>query len=214
LAAFDGDGLEDDDVLEAVLWTGAGPGSIGELQVSASRLSGVRLTGGEVEDLTLLDTVVEGCELSGAVVSAIRCERVAFTDCRMSGVVLTDLRARHVSFSNCQLDGAWLRSATFDHCELVDCQLTGAQLFGARFSDSRLVRCRLDEADLTDVEADELALHGSSLVGTKGLDSLRKLVIATDQVVDVALPLLAARSILVDDDYLDALDSLDDGADG
>src|SRR5437867_1955636 len=86
LAAFDGEGLEDGDLLEAVRWTGPGaPASIGELQVSASQLRGLRLTGVEVDDLTLLDTEVAGCELSGAVVSAIRCERVAFSDCRMSG---------------------------------------------------------------------------------------------------------------------------------
>ena len=204
LAPIDGASIEEGDVLEGVLWTGDGlEPSTREIQVVGSRLCGVRLTGAEIEELTLLDTIVEDCELSGAVVSGWRCERVVFSDCRMTGIVAADMRARHVRFSNCQLDGAWLRSASFDHCELVDCDLTNADLYGARLVASRLVRCRLDGAELSGVEADELALHGSSLNGAKGIASLQKLIIGTDQVMELAIPLLAARGIRIDDDYLD-----------
>ena len=209
LVPLDGETVDDGDVLDGVLWTGAGPldsGSIRELQVTASRLSGVRLTGLELEDLTLLNTAVDACELSGAVVSGGRCERVAFADCRMSGLVASDLKARHVRFSNCQLDGAWLRAASFDHCELVDCDLTGADLSGARLVATRLIRCRLDGAYLGNAYADELALHGSTIDGTKGIANLRKVIIASDQLVDVALPLLAAHQIRIDDDYLSSWD--------
>jgi uncharacterized protein YjbI with pentapeptide repeats len=205
LASIDGASIDDGDVLEGVLWTGDGlEPSTGDLQVVGSRLSGVRLTGAEIEGLTLLDTIVDSCELSGGVVSGWRCERVAFSDCRMTGIVAADFRARHVRFSNCQLDGAWLRSASFDHCELVDCDLTGADLYGSRLVASRLVRCRLDGVELSGVDADELALHGSSISGAKGIASLQKLIIGTDQVMELAIPLLVARGIRIDDDYLPA----------
>ena len=207
LEPTDGGAVADGDLLDGVLWSGDGDEPLGwesvrELQVTASRLRGVRLTGVELEDLTLVDTAIDGCELSGAVLSGARGERVAFTDCRMAGLVAADLKARHVRFSNCLLTGAWLRAASFDHCELVDCDLTGADLSGARLVATRLVRCRLDHADLSAAHADDLALHGSTLDGTKGLAELRKVIIASDQLVDVALPLLAAHQIRIDDDYL------------
>ena len=202
LEAVDGEQVEDGDVLEGVRWTnGVPPGDVRELQVAASRISGVRLTGWEIDELTLLDTAVEGCELSGAVVSDGRWERVVFENCRMSGLAAAGLRARHVRFVDCKLDGAWLRGASFDHCEMVDCDLTGADLYGARLAASQLVRCTLDDAELSSVDADELALHGSTIVGTKGLASLQRLIVGSDQIVDLAIPLLAARQIRVDDDY-------------
>lgn len=202
LEAFDGEQVEDGDVLEGVHWTGDPPPSdVRELQVAASRITGVRLTGVEIDELTLLDTIVESCELSGAVVSDGRCERVVFENCRMSGLAAAGLRARHVRFADCKLDGAWLRGASFEHCEMVDCDLTGADLYGARLVASRLIRCSLDDAELSGVDADELALHGSSIVGTKGVASLQRLIVGSDQIVDLAIPLLAARQIRVDDDY-------------
>jgi hypothetical protein len=204
LEPFTGEGLEDGDVVEAVHWSEGGwaGDDVQELQIESSRLSAVRLTGIEIDDLTLIDTVVETCELSGAVVADLRCERVVFDGCRLAGLTAAGLRARHVRFVGCQLTEAWLRGAVFEHCELVDCDLAGADLTGARFTGSRLVRCGLDHAELSDVKADELALHGSTMVETRGLASLQHLVIASDQIVDVAVPLLAARGIRVDDEYL------------
>lgn len=208
LEPFAGGPIENGDVVEAVEWTEAGPaGDVRELQVEASRLRGVRLTGLEIDELTLIDSLVETCELSGAVVAELRCERVLFDGCRMAGLTATGLRARHVRFVGCQLTDAWLRGAVFEHCELIDCDLTSADLTAARFTGSRLVRCALDQAELSDVRADELALHGSTVAGTKGLVSLRHLVIGSDQIVDIAVPFLAAHDIQIDDDYLAALDA-------
>ena len=121
----------------------------------------------------------------------------------MSGLVADGVRARHVRFVDCQLDGAWLRTATFERCEFVDCDLTGADLHRARFlGGSRLLSCRLEGAEFSGAEVEGgLALHGSSLAGAPGLATVRNLVIGTDQVVDLAAPLLAAHGITVDDDY-------------
>jgi hypothetical protein len=51
-----------------------------------------------------------------------------------------------------------------------------------------------------------VAIHGSSIVGVRGLGSLQKLIISGDQLIDVAIPVLAERGIRVDDDYLSSLD--------
>ena len=204
LVEVDGDAVPDGEAVEGVSWSGAGPGpDVTALDVRASELRGVRLTGRELPELLLLDTLVAGCEWSGATVSGARWERVRFAGCRMSGLVADGMRARHVRFEDCQLDGAWLRASTFERCEFVDCDLTGADLHRARFTGgSRLLSCRLDGAEFSGAEVEgTLALHGSALGGTSGLHTVRNLLIATDQVVDLALPLLAAQAITVDDEY-------------
>jgi uncharacterized protein YjbI with pentapeptide repeats len=209
LAGLDGAAIEDGDVLDGVRWSGeAGdvpPEGRSDLAVSASRLAGVRLTGTAWEGLTLVDVEVRDCEMSGVTLAGARCERVAFTGCRMSGLVAEGLRARHVRFVGCQMDAAWLRGATFERCELVDCDLSTADLHRARLLRTRFLDCRLDGVEVSGVEAEEVALHGSSLERASGLATLRGLVVGHDQVLTLALPLLAAQGIRVDDDYLDAL---------
>ena len=118
--------------------------------------------------------------------------------------VAAELRARNVRFVDCQLDGAWLRSAILDRCAFEDCDLSAADLLGARLTDVRFVGCRLDEAELSSARTEgKVALHGSTFAGARGLQALRNLVIAHDQALPLALPLLAANGITVDDTYLD-----------
>lgn len=50
-----------------------------------------------------------------------------------------------------------------------------------------------------------MALHGSSFEGLKGIESLLGVVIASDQMLSLALPLLARLGVTVDDEYLDKL---------
>ncbi len=63
--------------------------------------------------------------------------------------------------------------------------------------------CRLDGAEFGQGRGDEVAIHGSSITGASGLADLRGLVIARDQVLELAYPLLASHGITVDDTYLD-----------
>jgi hypothetical protein len=45
-----------------------------------------------------------------------------------------------------------------------------------------------------------VALHGSTLTGLKGAADLRGLIIGTDQVHELAVPLFAGLGIVIDDD--------------
>lgn len=206
LAPTEGSALEDGAVLDGVV-IGESDGALGgcvDLSLSGSRLAGLRLTGVTWESSVVVDTVIAGCELSGATLADARWERVEVTGCRMSGLVAPELRARNVRFVDCQLDGAWLRSAMLDRCAFERCDLTAADLLGARMTDVRFVDCRLDEAELSSARTEgTLALHGSTFTGARGLQDLRNLVIAHDQALPLALPLLAAHGVTVDDAYLD-----------
>jgi hypothetical protein len=97
------------------------------------------------------------------------------TGMRLTGARIERLRVVDTVFEMCELSGAILHEAVLTRVEFRNCRLSGATLAGAR-----LTRCRLD--DVT------------------GVLALRGVVIDTDSQIPVALALLAAFDITVDDD--------------
>lgn len=179
--------------------------SLDGVEIRRSHLAGVRLTGATLDHLVLEDVVATDCELSGATLTDAVLQRVHFRGCRMSGLVAADLAARDVRMTDCVLDDAWLRMASFERCQLTGCDLRGADLYGARLRHTRLLHSQLDGTEWSAATAGDLALHHSSLDGVRGVGSLRNLVIGSDQVLSLAVPVLATLGIVVDDDYLDHL---------
>jgi uncharacterized protein YjbI with pentapeptide repeats len=198
-----GDELDDHELLEDVEWTGGAPASVTGVEIVRSQLTAITFTGLELTDLRLLDVELVECELSGAVLTAARWERVVLRRCRMSGLVAAELRASDVRLQDCQADQAWLRASVLDRCELVDTDLRGADLYGARVTRSAFRRCDLTEVDVSASEFEQVSLHGSTVDRLKGAESLRGLTIGSDQLVPLALPILAASHITVDDDAPD-----------
>jgi uncharacterized protein YjbI with pentapeptide repeats len=193
--------LVDDAVVEGVRATRAvvPDGEATGVDVVGAHLDGLRLTATTLERLRLMDVVVEGCELSGASLVDANLVRVRFVRCRMSGVSLAGLRAREVRFVDCRMDGAELGMADLERCELVDCDLEGADLTAARLTGCGVLGSRLDRAQLSKATLTGVDLHGSTFEGLRGAEALRGATIGSDQVVAVALPLLAALGITVDD---------------
>jgi uncharacterized protein YjbI with pentapeptide repeats len=199
-----GDDVDPEELIEQARWVGGQPGEWpGGVEIERSVLSGLRLTGQELAGLVLLDVVFEECELSGATCTDARWERVVFRRCRMSGLVATELRGTDLRFDGCKLDQAWLRSASLDRCELVDCDLRGADLYGAHVTRSIFRRCDLSDVEVSASEMERVSLHGSTLDRLKGADALRGLTIGSDQLVPLAVPILGAMRIRVDDDTPD-----------
>lgn len=197
---LEADGIELDGL--AIAGAVASGATVRDLSISRARLSGVQLTGSVLDGAELIDVVFEDCELSGVDLSRARLARVVFRRCRMSGLVATELVASDVQVIGAKADDAWLRMARLERCAFVDCDLTGSDWYEARLAATRLLRCRLDGAELSNATFDQVALHGSSVEGVRGAGSLRNLVIASDQVMPLALPVLGALSITIDDDYL------------
>ena len=200
------DELDDHDLLEDVAWTGGAPTSVAGVEILRSRLTGVTFTGLELAKLRLVDVELVDCELSGAVFTEARWERVVLRRCRMSGVVAAELHASDVRLDACKADQAWLRTAVLDRCELVDTDLSGSDLYGAQVTRSAFRRCDLTEVDVSASRFDQVSLHGSTLDQLKGADALQGCTIGSDQVVPLALPILGARGIAVDDDPPDLVD--------
>lgn len=197
------DALADDARLEAVHLSGAWlEESFEGIEISTSRLTGLRLTGSSFDQLRLEDVVVTNCELSGVTLTASTLHRVHFEHCRMSGLVAAELNARHVQMTDCHMDEAWLRMASFTRCELSGCDLQGADFYAANLNDVHLLHSQLDNTEWSNAALDNVALHGSSLNGLHGAATLGGLVIGSDQLLSLAIPILASRGITVDDAYL------------
>jgi uncharacterized protein YjbI with pentapeptide repeats len=195
---------------DGVEWAGAevtgdiaGPPDVDEVEMTACRLVSVRLTGRRFERLRMVDVLIEDSELSGVTIAEGSFLRVEMRRCRLSGLVASTLKAKHVRLVDCRVDGAMFRMTRWEHAELRDCDLRDADFHASALAGVRLLGCDLTGADFSKATMAGAALHGSTVAGIRGADSLRGAVVAGDQVFSLALPVLAALGITVDDGYLD-----------
>lgn len=205
--------LDDDAHLDEVA---VGPGvdigrTVRGLTITRSTVTGVRLTAATLDGVELVDVTFEDCDLSGTTFADAVFRRVAFRRSRLSGVVAADLVATDVRIVDCRADEIWLRAARLERCALQDCDLSGSDWYAARVVHSRVTGSTLDGSELSSAVFDDVALHGSSLVGVRGAGRLRNVVIGSDQVIDIALPVLADLGIRVDDAAADEHDEGDGG---
>jgi uncharacterized protein YjbI with pentapeptide repeats len=200
------------DLVDGTEWAGVdvtgelgGEAEVDSVNVVASRLANLRLTGRRIDGLHMVDVLVEDCELSGLTLPAAYLRRVEFRRCRMSGLSAPNLRAHHVRFTDCRADGVSFRMSAWDTCELSEVNLRDVDFSGAKLSGVHLLGCDLTGADFTKATTSALALHGSTLEDIKGADNFRG-AIASDQVLTLALRMFASLGIVVDDDYLRAVE--------
>lgn len=199
-----GAALEDGTEWVGVSVTGdvGGPTDLEDVEVATSHLVNVRLTGRRFERLRMVDVLIEDSELSGVSIAEGSWTRVELRRCRLSGMVASKLKASHVRLTDCRADGAMFRMTRWEQAELRDVDLRHADFYASTMAGVRLLGCDLTGADFTKAVMAGAALHGSTVEGLKGADSLRGVVIASDQVLALAAPMLVALGIAVDDDYL------------
>lgn len=200
--------LRDPDLVDGTDWVGvdlsgelAGEAEVDSVDVAASRLANLRLTGRRIDRLHMVDVLVEDCELSGVMMPEAYLRRVEFRRCRMSGLSAPNLRAHHVRFTDCRADGVSFRMSAWDTCELSEVNLHDADFLGAKLAAVHFRGCDLTGADFSKATTSALALHGSTLDDLKGAANLRG-TIGSDQVLSLALRVFAGMGIVVDDDYL------------
>ena len=206
--------LHSPDLTDGTEWAGVeitgeigGEAEVDSVDVTASRLANLRLTGRRIDGLRMVDVLVEDCELSGFTMPAAYLRRVEFRRCRLSGLSAPNLRAHHVRFTDCRADGASFRMSTWNTCELSEVNLSDVDFLEAKLAGVHLLGCDLTEADFSRATTSAVALHGSTLEGIKGAGNLRGAVIAGDQVLGLALRVFASLGIMVDDDYLSGDDA-------
>ncbi|HJV09414.1 MAG TPA: pentapeptide repeat-containing protein [Acidimicrobiales bacterium] len=203
--------LADPELVDGTEWAGVdvtgeveGEGDLRAdfVEMSRARLTGLRLTGWRIDHLRMVDVLIEDCELSAVTLPAAHLTRVEFRRCRLSGLSAPNLKARHVRFTDCRADGTSFRMSSWDVAELSSVDLRDADFHASTLAGVRLLGCDLTGADVSKASMAGAALHGSTVEGLKGADCLRGVVIGSEQVVSLTVPLLVAMGIVVDDDYL------------
>jgi uncharacterized protein YjbI with pentapeptide repeats len=101
-----------------------------------TELRRVRLTGAELGEATIADTVFDECRLDLAGLRTAQLERVVFRDCRMDECDLYGARLKDVLFERCTLRLATFTGVTLQRVDLRGCDLSGLRgveaLAGAR----------------------------------------------------------------------------------
>jgi uncharacterized protein YjbI with pentapeptide repeats len=164
------------------------------------RLSSVAFTGAELHRLVLTDVLVENADLSGADLDQASLNRVRFRDCRMSAVILSRCRLVDVTFTGCRLDQANLRMSEAEAVAFEGADLRESDFYAATLENVRFFDCDLTGSEFSQANLDEVRFHGSNLEGLKGSQYLGGSTIGTGQVLPVALGVLAALNIRIEDD--------------
>lgn len=163
------------------------------------RFDHATLTGVSLQQARIIDCVFVDSELSGMALEDATLTRVEFRTCRMSGFQVPGAQARDAGFLDCRLDGANLRMSRWERCDWERCDLRDADLYGANAPAARLVGCDLRSALISKADLAGARLTGSNLEGVRGGDTLRGVVISSDQLIPTALAVFAAMEIVVDD---------------
>lgn len=158
---------------------------------------GVDFGSRELDESSLIDTIVadgdwSNCNLRG---SAIR--RVEFRGVRMTGAIFAEATLRDVRFVGCRLDLANFR---FSKCERVvfdDCQMLEMELQSSVLKSVQLLDCRMEGADITSCSFERSQIRGSSLEGVRGLLALRGVAIPWPEIVELAGGMSAAIGISI-----------------
>ena len=200
--------LRHPDLVDGTEWAGVdvtgevgGEAEVDSVDVAASRLANLRLTGRRIDGLHMVDVLVEDCELSGVTMPAAYLRRVEFRRCRLSGLSAPNLRAHHVRFTDCRADGVSFRMSAWETSQFSEVNLGDVDFLGAKLTGVHLLGCDLTGADFSKATTSAVALHGSTLDNLKGAVNLRG-AIAGDQALTLALRVFASIGIVIDDDYL------------
>ena len=168
--------------------------------VERSRIVQAHFTGTGLGRLCLTDVVIENSEFSGADLDEAALTRVAFRDCRMSGTILSRSSFRDVSFVGCRLDEANFRMSETKDVLFDDVVLRGSDFYAATLGGTRFFDCNLTNAQFTKASTPDVRFHGSTLSDVRGAEYLAGAIIDSGQVLPVALAVLAALRIRVDDE--------------
>jgi uncharacterized protein YjbI with pentapeptide repeats len=171
-----------------------------ELVVERSRIEDARFVAAALHRMRLTDVVIENTDLSGADMDESVLTRVVFKDCRMSGVILSRCSLRDVLIVDCRLDDASFRMGEAKAVCFEDVDLRRGDFYAAQLEGTRFFDCDLTGAQFAQARTPGVRFHGSNLSDLKGGPDLAGAVIDSSQVLSVAIGVLSALGIQVDDE--------------
>ncbi len=161
-----------------------------EADLHDAKLDGLDLEDGSITGCNLANLISRGCTLDRIVIEASRLTGTMLAEPRLRDVVLRDSpvdlasfrfgRFERVRFERCRLIEADFQGVSAQACTFIDCDLTGAQLSQARFAGS--------------------AFRGCRLAGVSGVDALKGVQMAWEDVMELASAFAASLGIEVRED--------------
>jgi uncharacterized protein YjbI with pentapeptide repeats len=158
--------------------------------LSAARLTGLRLT----------DVAVEGGNLANVAAPELSLTRVTLGGVRLTGASWTRGRIADTMFRDCRIDLATFAGTTFERVAFTGCLLAQADFRESLWRSVRLDRCDLTEGDLAGLRIDGAELRGCTLDGLAGAERLRGAAMPWDDVLANAALLAGALGIRVLED--------------
>jgi len=174
--------------------------SAGDCEINESRVVGARFIGTTLDGIRMRDTVIESCDLSGARLGAADFSRVEFRNCKMPAIDLAAARFHDVRFRDSKLDNANFRMISGEHVRFEHVSLRSGDFYAAEVAYAQFLDCDLTASEFSASELAGVRLHGSNLEGLKGAIHLRNAIVDSTQVLPLALGLLAALDIEINDD--------------
>jgi uncharacterized protein YjbI with pentapeptide repeats len=171
-----------------------------ELAIERSHIVNARLVAATLRRSRLTDVIIENADLSGADFDESAFTRVVFRDCRMSGVILSQCSFSDVRIADCRLDDASFRMARAEAVLFDDVDLRKGDFYAARLEDTRFYDCNLTGAQFSKATVPGVRFHGSDLSGLEGGQDLGGAVIDSSQVLALAVGVLSALQIHIDDE--------------
>jgi uncharacterized protein YjbI with pentapeptide repeats len=170
------------------------------VELRESVLSAVDLAGRDLSGLLARDVRFERCDLSGTTLDGAHLTRVEFAGCRMTGVMLTNAVIRDVALRDCQANLANWRMSTGSYLLAEGTSLREADFYETSLTGSAFLGCDLRQASFRACRLQDVDLHGSQLDGLRDASGLGGASIGPDQVLPLALALLAANEVRITDE--------------
>jgi uncharacterized protein YjbI with pentapeptide repeats len=166
-----------------------------DVRIDQCRLVAVDLSGGELFQPLLQDTVVFAGSWANLRTKEMRLRRAELRSVRMTGVDLSGALLEDVVFDDCRIDlgsfaFAKLSRVAFRSCRLDEVDFSGAKLQSVSFIDCVLVKALWTEAKLTRCE-----MRGSDLSGSGSPQYLKGVRMSWPDVLASAGVLAAAVGI-------------------
>lgn len=166
-----------------------------DVEVDGCRAERLRVIGGRIGRLAVMDVEAVGCDLSGVELPDVTWERVQLIDCRLAGCAGTSALWRDVELRDVRAPRLALRYATLRRVVLADCDLTGVDVTGATFDGVTLQRCALGDAELSGLTVRRAHLEGCDLAGARGVEALRGATVDASTLTSLAGPMSAVLGI-------------------
>jgi uncharacterized protein YjbI with pentapeptide repeats len=169
-------------------------------EITESRLVGAGFIGTTLDGIRMRDTVIESCDLSGARLGDADLNRVEFRNCKMPAIDLAAARLRDVLFTDSKLDNANFRMISGEHLRFDHASLRSGDFYAAEVAQAQFLDCDLTASVFSQSELAGVRLQGSNLEGLKGAMQLRTAIIDSTQVLPLAVGILAALAIEINDE--------------